>query len=130
MRAFQGSTLSPDFQPTASATLKHSEATRIGSAISPEAIMPRANSTVPRKPKDPMASEAIRVVILAGSAICRWEAATIAESEIRQATKVPAWDSVTWALARPSGKPRLELVCHTTTLGGSREPKTDTTPNL
>src|SRR5205807_5657192 len=116
-RAFQGSMESPERQPAASATLKHKDATRIGSAIMPEAIMPSANSTVPRNPNDPKASEAARVVIFEGSSTCMCEAATIAESEIRQATNVPACDSVTCALASPSGSPRLELVCHTMTSG-------------
>src|SRR5262249_2653570 len=127
-RAFHGSIERPDLHPAASATLKHNDATRIGSAIIPDAIIPSANSAVPRKPRDPSASEAVRVVMLDGSATCMCEAATIAESEIMQATKVPACDSVTWALARPSGRPRLELVCQTITSGVSSEPNTATTP--
>src|SRR5438067_2024885 len=97
--------------------LKQREATRIGRAINPEPIMPAENSTGPAAPNVPKASEAMRVVMLDASETCRWEAATMAEMEIMQATKVPAWDSVTWAWARPSGSPRLELVCQTTTLG-------------
>ena len=127
-RAFHGSMDKPDRQPAASATLKHNDATRIGSAIMPEAMMPSANSTVPRNPNDPSASEAVRVVMFEGSATCMCDAATMAESEIKQATNVPAWDSVTCALASPSGSPRLELVCHTITSGVSSEPKTATTP--
>src|SRR4029077_18808707 len=66
--------------------------------------------------------------MLEGSATCMCEAATMAASEIMQATNVPACDSVTWALANPSGSPRLELVCHTITSGVSNDPKTATTP--
>src|ERR1043165_8331961 len=69
-RAFHGSMERPDRQPAASATLKHNDATRIGSAIMPEAIMPRANSTVPINPNDPRASDAVRVVMFDGSATC------------------------------------------------------------
>src|SRR5438309_8510535 len=127
-RAFHGSMERPERQPAASATLKQSDATRIGSAIMPEAIIPNANSTVPKNPKDPSASDAVRVVMLEGSSTCICEAATMAESEIRHATNVPACDSVTCALASPSGKPRLELVCHTITSGVSSDPKTATTP--
>src|SRR5712691_646965 len=127
MRASQGLTARPDLQPNASVTLKHREATSTGSAIRPEPRIPSEKSTGPRLPNEPRAIEAARVLMLLGSGTCNWEAATIAEREIIQATRVPACDSLTCACARPAGRPRLELVCHTMTSGVSREPKTATT---
>src|SRR6185437_658624 len=127
-RARHGGMERPDSHPKASEAAKQSDATRIGRAIIPEPIIPREKRMGPSCPKGARASAAARVVMLVGSATCRCDAATMAEMEMRQATTVPAWDSLTCAWAMPSGRPRRELVCHTMTSGVSKEPKTATTP--
>src|SRR6185437_400115 len=52
-RARQGGMESPDSQPKASDTAKHSEATRMGSAMSPEPMMPNEKRKGPSCPKGP-----------------------------------------------------------------------------
>src|SRR4051794_22917392 len=100
--------------------LKQSDATRIGSATSPEPMIPKANRIGPIGPKGESAPAASLVVIENGSAMCMRDAATITESETRHATTQPTCASMSCRVFDS----RLVLVCQTTTSGVSSDPKT------
>src|SRR3954463_2075538 len=100
--------------------LKHKDATRIGSATSPEPMMPSANKIGPIGPSGESAPAASLVVIENGSAACMREAATITESETRHATTQPTCASMSCKVFDS----RFVLVCHTTTSGVSSDPNT------
>src|SRR3954468_7252364 len=100
--------------------LKHKDATRIGSATSPEPMIPKANKIGPIGPKGDSAPAASLVVIENGSAACMRDAATITESDTRHATTHPTCASISCKVFDS----RFVLVCHTTTSGVSSEPNT------
>ena len=70
------------------------DATRIGNAIRPEPISPMEKITGASDPSGLRAWAAVSVDMCSGSATCNADAATITDSEITTATRVPAFDSL------------------------------------
>src|SRR3954470_20648085 len=83
-------------------------------------MMPSANRIGPIGPNGESAPAASLVVIENGSAACMRDAATITESDTKQATTQPTCASISCRFFDS----RLVLVCHTTTSGVSSDPKT------